>query len=987
MSTQPPPRAMTSRRKPSAHQNRKFHLQNTCHSTLKILTANVFGLYSKFGEFQHELHLSNADIAIITETKLTEEKMSLAESTITGFHAPLRLDRTGQGGGVAVWVKEDLAYEHLTSIDCGPHEIIWLSVKLRSTEKLVIGAVYRSGSLSGHDVSFLEYLNDQLDSIRTHGSHILLAGDFNVHSKSWLGSTKTTPAGEYTEELCSAHGLWQHVPCATRGSNLLDLVLSDLGDLVSVSLTNPIGSSDHLTLLVTIANEPFRERRNCRKFWRYDKADWGRLRKFLMDIQWQTILGNHPEEACEALTRTVLEGMEQFIPSKKLITRPSDPSWWTPECTAVVRAKQTAWKRWRGNPVDVNHNLYKTAALDSAACLSKARALELAHIRQRLTSGSLKCKQWWSCVKKAGGLGRQSSIPVIRDDQDTEYITCKEKAEGFGYFFAKKCSIDGGDFDESNIPPFPQRCSSTLCRVRFRPSTIKRHLRQLDPAKATGPDGIPARVLKECADALAHPLSTLFSLCFEQGVQPSPWKIANVVPVHKRKSRSEMRNYRPVSLLSILSKIMEKIVNRSIMNYLEKGQLLSAHQFGFRSGLGAADLLTVLNREWLTAINTGGAVRALAVDIAGAFDRVSHSGALHKLSSYGIRGSLHKWLTNYLSKRTLQAVVGGATSTSFPVTAGVPQGSILGPTLFLVYVNDAADVLPQGVTPATYADDTTLYTVLSTLGSAASQCKTFQTGVDNLATWGATWRIKFEPSKSQAMTITRHRNPWTIPPVSFHNIDVEEVSGLKLLGVTFDKHLFYGLHLRAIAMHAARRIGFLRKASKILDQHGRLSAYKGFVRPILEYCPLVWCGAATSHLSRLDRIQKRALSLIGPGVFLDSLALRRCVSALCLLHKLLNGPRLPTMDSLLPPLSAPLEDRRTRRQHQDSHTFQLSVTLPRRSNDTILKSFPYGTIAAWNALPPSVIGATPSASNLQAFKLRTYQHLTMKNWLWATDAL
>ena len=212
------------------------------------------------------------------------------------------------------------------------------------------------------------------------------------------------------------------------------------------------------------------------------------------------------------------------------------------------------------------------------------------------------------------------------------------------------------------------------------------------------------------------------------------------------------------------------------MTYLEKENLLSKHQFGFRTGLGTADLLTSLNHQWLSCINTGGAVRVLAVDIAGAFDRVSHLGVLHKIRSYGLDGTLHRWLTSYLTDRNLQVVVGGATSQPFPIAAGVPQGSILGPTLFLLYVNDAADVLPDGVSPATYADDTTLYSTMSSMETATATCQTFQTGVNKLAQWGATWRIQFEPSKSQAMTISRHRVDWPIPPVAFNGLNVADVN-------------------------------------------------------------------------------------------------------------------------------------------------------------------------------------------------------------------
>ena len=413
---------------------------------------------------------------------------------------------------------------------------------------------------------------------------------------------------------------------------------------------------------------------------------------------------------------------------------------------------------------------------------------------------------------------------------------------------------------------------------------------------------------------LAHPFSKLHSLCFRCGIRPFGWKIANVVPVHQKKARSETKNYRPVSLLSIASKVMEKIINTSIMNFLERENLLSAYQFGFRSGLSAADLLTALNREWLTSINTGGAVRVLAVDIAGAFDKVSHAGVLHKLPSYGVGGSLHRWLTDYLSNKTLQVVVGGATSQPFPVAAGVPmEASSAQP---FSYVNDAADVLPDSVYPATYADDTTLYSTLASVESSATECQKFQMGVNNLAHWGATWKIQFEPSKSQAMVISRHKNYWAIPPVSFNGHVVDEVDTMRLLGVTFDRHLSYSSHLHSTAVRAAQRIGFLRKAFTLLDHHGQTVAYKGFIRPVLEYCPLVWSGAAACHHESLDRVQKHALSLIGEGTIIDSHALRRTVSALCLLYKLLSGPRLTTLQPLLPVQLTPVDNPRLRTRHQ-----------------------------------------------------------------------
>ena len=589
-------------------------------------------------------------------------------------------------------------------------------------------------------------------------------------------------------------------------------------------------------------------------------------------------------------------------------------------------------------------------------------------------------------LKAAGGDGRQCSVPTIRDDQGQEFSTNEEKAAAFGRFFSAKCSLMN-DLQPSNLPNFPSRCTTGLNHVRFRPTTIARLLRQLDPSKATGPDGVPARVLKICAAELASPLSRLFSACFRKGVQPSLWKTANVVPIHKKQTRSTLRNYRPVSLLSVISKVMEKVINTTLMNHLEKQSLLSPHQFGFRPGLSAADLLTSISHQWQSCINAGGAVRALAVDIAGAFDKVSHLGVLHKLRSYGIAGTLHQWLTSYLTDRTLQAVVGGATSPQFPVTAGVPQGSILGPTLFVIYVNDAAEVLPCGVVPATYADDTTLFSLIPSADHAATSCATFQTGTDALAEWGSTWRIQFEPTKSQAMTISRHRHRWPITTVSFGGQNIKETDSIKLLGVTFDRTMSFRAHVRSVAMRAARRLGFLRKACHVLDISGRLTAYKGFVRPLMEYSPLAWGGAAPHHLSQLDKIQRRALALIDPGVVVDSLSLRRTISGICFIYKLMCGPRVPCLQSLLPQLLDQRPSPRTRQQVEiaNGHDFQLSSPLPPRSHNTIRRSFPHAYISTWNSLPPEVIPEV-NLKRLQQFKSTAYKHLLRNNWLWATQA-
>ena len=214
-------------------------------------------------------------------------------------------------------------------------------------------------------------------------------------------------------------------------------------------------------------------------------------------------------------------------------------------------------------------------------------------------------------------------------------------------------------------PDYPR-----LANGRFRVQTVKQHLARLDTSKATGPDGIPGRVLKECCRELAEPVTRLYSLSFCCGIVPTMWELASVIPVYKKPPKPNPCNYRPVSLLPILSKILEAIVNRQLVSFLDLHHFLPDSQYGFPEGRGTADVL----RRAQTVAN-GSSVPVVAVDIVGAFDRVSHSGIVHKLQQAGAMGFLIAWFRDYLAGRTSKI------SAVHPIRAGVPQGSVLGPTL------------------------------------------------------------------------------------------------------------------------------------------------------------------------------------------------------------------------------------------------------------------------------------------------------------------
>ena len=352
---------------------------------------------------------------------------------------------------------------------------------------------------------------------------------------------------------------------------------------------------------------------------------------------------------------------------------------------------------------------FRQASNHCKRVLEAAKLAYATKTKESITSQKLGSRDFWQIANSVLKKGK-SAIPPLFNEPEV-LSSASDKAKLFAKNFSKNSNLDDSGI---SLPVFPCRTNLKLHNISITPKMVKKAITNLDSSKASGPDCIPVVVLKSCEPELSYILAKLFNKCLKESCFPDCWKVSSVVPVFKNVGeRSTGKNYRPVSLLSVVSKVFEKLVNR-IVAHLQICGLFSDFQYGFRSSRdllevfsrSTADLLTVVSDRIAGAFNRSGATRAVALDISKAFDRVWHAGLLHKLKSYGISSQIFGFISSFLSNRRLQVVLDGKSSQEYPVNGGVPQRSILGPTLFLLYINDLPDDVICNI--AIYAD-TTLY--------------------------------------------------------------------------------------------------------------------------------------------------------------------------------------------------------------------------------------------------------------------------------------
>ena len=475
--------------------------------------------------------------------------------------------------------------------------------------------------------------------------------------------------------------------------------------------------------------------------------------------------------------------------------------------------------------------------------------------------------------------------------------------------------------------------------------------------KATGIDKISNRILKLAAPVIYKNLTDLFNLSITSGVFPSDWKIAKVSPLFKLGDLTDANNYRPISVLPTIARVFERLIFDQLYTYVNENNFLYTYQSGFRPLHSTLTALLDITNEWCFNIDKGMVNGVLFLDLKKAFDTVDHVILLTKLRYYGVETDTVNWFTSYLQNRQQVCYANGITSSIDYITCGVPQGSILGPLLFLIYINDISKCLDYGVARL-FADDTNL--TFSGCSFPALQNK-MSKDLKGIASWLSANRLTLNVQKTDFMVIGSRQRVASLEEdiaLSLLGTELEKVNSVKCLGVDIDEYLTWDNHMLSIRKKVTRNLGVLRRVKPFLKTENLIVIYRSIIEPYFTYCCIVWDSISETQIANLQKLQNRAARIITGASYLqrssDVLcelgwmtleAMRKRQKAI-LMFKILNGLTPPYLSQMFTH-SASFHDYGLR-------SSRMNLALPKSRTDFYRNSFSFTGAKIWNELPNSL---------------------------------
>ncbi|KAI8488562.1 hypothetical protein Bbelb_335910 [Branchiostoma belcheri] len=756
---------------------------------------------------------------------------------------------------------------------------------LDTTTLLTLASTNYYRTPSGKHSEQLEELQKSIKHVRSltrnnPGSTIILGGDFNLGDVDWetesvpRNSRERVPA-ERLISIFNDNRMSQMQREPTRFGRLLDLFVTSKPSLVKTLTTLPGIAYDHDVIVADCDIVPTYTKKAPRRIYIFSKANWGKIRE-LFDVFAQEFINSinkHTvEENWTTLKNKILDLVSSHIPSKTTSKRQHLP-WMNAELKRKTRRKHRLYKKAKKSKNPVHQEQFRHIKKETARDLKRARGKYIhSSIKEGLEEGSQ--KPFWKFIKAQ----RQDfiGVPPLKHNGNL-FSNAKDKAYILLQEFKSVFVLE-----DLSCVPWLGPSHPPISDLTVHPAGVRKLLNAIKPHKASGPDKIPNRVLKELAGELSPVLAALFNQSLQHGCVPEDWTKAMVTPVFKKGGVHDPSNYRPVSLTCVISKLMEHVLCRHILNHLEKYNLLTTFQHGFRKAHSCETQLLLTVDDLVSAHDNKLQVDMGILDFSRAFDTVPHERLVSKLAHYGIRGPILDWIRSFLQNRSMWVVADGECSPSTCVLSGVPQGTVLGPLLFLIYINDLPSRLSPGTTARLFADDCLIYREIRGQGDQVI----LQKDLIALQDWAATWGMKFNPKKCNTMSITRNKNPFTWMYEMCGEF-IHQTEQAKYLGITISNDLKWSTHISTAVTRANHTLHFLSRNLRYCPRQVRETAYFSLVRSTIEYGAVIWDPYLRKDIDTLEMVNRRAAR------FVTSNHRRQDVSVTALLHDL----RWPSLQS------------------------------------------------------------------------------------------
>lgn len=930
-------------------------------TSLKCCFLNARGLLGKLDELKVMIFELGLDIIGISETWLSEEVENV-EITIDGYRL-FRKDRftvkKGKHGGVLLYIRDDIITCEYDDLNKSKSESIWCKIvnKTDRNVDIVVGVCYKSPAAEAEEI-------DELFKVLQKASkgEVMIMGDFNYPGINWE-TYESNSHGHAFLDLVMDNFLHQHVQEPTRENNILDLVLSSNEGMVEkLEVKEHLGNSDHNTLcwdLICNSKQVVTEKRQRR----YYKGNYDLMREDFGKILWENEFKDMDiENMWKRLCMLMDVEVDKCVPSTKVSGRYC-PKWMNRGARIARKKKLNKWKQFRdsGSYNDlVEYNLARKLADRE---YRKAKRVFEEKVADEVKSNP---KSFYAYVRS-----KTSVKEVVGPLKDRDGQLKTESEEMCNILNDSFVSVFTTESKDEELPEVETRFNQDSCcmlqDIELTEQLVYNQLMKLKVGKAPGIDGIVPIVLVECADVLCKPLCIIYKLTLKEGKVPKDWKRANVTAIFKKGSKEVAGNYRPISLTSHICKVLEALIRDVVVDHIQRYKLINESQHGFVKGRSCLTNLLSFFEDITALVDKGEPVDVIYLDFQKAFDKVPHRRLMKKVYAMGIRGEIYNWIEDWLKERKQRVCQASFSSIWAEVLSGVPQGSVLGPLLFLIYINDIDNGIASRILK--FADDTKLYRQVGTEEDIVK----LRIDLERLVEWSSEWLMLFNTDKCKVMHIGFGNKKANY---MMEDVQLQEVQEEMDLGVLVQDNLKCAQQCAKVVGKSNRVLGMIKRTFKNFSRDVVLKLYKCLIRPRLEYAVQAWRPHLCKDIELIEGVQRRATKLVVGTrdmgyeerlklLDMTSLETRRMRGDLIEVFKLLKGYE----DIDVQKFFAKAEG--CTRGHV------LKLVKPRCRLDCRKYFFSHRVIDLWNKLPENVV----ACNTVNSFKHKVDIYLTGQGFI------